>query len=84
MHGVLKIANIESISYIGPHSYQYNPTDGYKGNDKVVFLVNIADKKIEVIYFFKVVNIKRDAANINEIYHKYCPNPYPPYQWVIH
>ena len=83
MHGVLKIANIESLSYIGPHSYQYTPTDGYKGNDKAVFLVNIADKKVEVIYFFKVVNIKGDGANIDEIYYKYCPNPYPPYQWVI-
>ena len=81
MHGVLKIANTESQSYVGPHSYQYNPTDGYKGNDKVVFLVNIAGKKIEVIYFFKVLNTKIDwNRRLEDIYHKYCPSPY---QWVI-
>jgi hypothetical protein len=74
MHGEL------GIGHTGPHSYQYTPTGGYKGTDKVVFLVNIAGKNIKVIYFFKVLNTKIDIARLNEVYRKYCPDPY---QWVI-
>lgn len=74
MHGALETGNI------GPHSYQYKPTDSYKGNDKAVFLVDIAGKKVKVIYFFKVVNSKIDTARLEEVYRKYCPDPY---QWVI-
>ena len=51
----------------------YVPNQGYVGNDKVVFLVNIDGRNVKTVYYLKVVDAELNAQSFDELYKKYCP-----------
>jgi len=58
----------------------YVPTQGYVGNDKVVFLVNIDGRIVKTVYYLKVVDSELNSESFDALYKKYCP---PPADWQI-
>ncbi len=63
-HGVIVSKDNESF---------YVPNQGYVGNDKVVFLVNIDGRIVKTVYYLKVIDVKFDFQTINALFKKYCP-----------
>jgi len=53
--------------------YKYIPNENYKGNDSIVFIVNISGIKVKVVYFIKVINATFDTINdYKRIFKKAC------------
>ena len=75
-HGKLIINQKES--FIDTNGYSYKPELNYIGNDKAVFLVNLANRNIKVIYYFKVPSeALPDTYNFQDTekyLRKYCPS----------
>ncbi len=53
--------------------FNYVPNEGYVGNDKVVFLVNIDGRNVKTVYYIKVVDATLTSRSFDELYKKYCP-----------
>jgi hypothetical protein len=53
--------------------FNYIPTKGYVGNDKVVFLVNIDGRIVKTVYYLKVVDAELNSQTFDALYKKYCP-----------
>ncbi len=73
-HGVLEIE--------GGWNFKYKPNQGFFGNDKITFLVDIGGhSKIKAVYFIKVVNEENNdnVKKFEERYRKYCSPDF----WLI-